>query len=136
VGLQREGLVQRPGLDVAAGDVGHQRAVGLHALAVEGGQHELALAQVRGPVEQEHGVVAEDAREHGRVGLAGAQHVRIGGEGRLDVGRVAEEHDVADLVEADGEDVAVVAPAAAHERVGADDPAGGLKDLGERGSGG
>ena len=48
-------------------------AVALHPLAVERGQHQLALAHVLAPVEQQHRVAAHDRLERRRVRLARVQ---------------------------------------------------------------
>ena len=52
-------LPTRPARHVALGDLAHRLAVGAHALAVEGRQHQAALAQVLGAVEQQHRARAE-----------------------------------------------------------------------------
>ena len=74
----RERLAERPGGDLALGDLPHHLAVALHALAVERGQQQLALAQVRRPVEQEHRFATDD-RAKDRVGLA-AQYLTSSSE--------------------------------------------------------
>ena len=61
----------------------------LHLLAVEGGQHELALLEVRALVEQDHRVGAHDRLEDLRA-LAGMQHLGRGGEDLLDLVGVGE----------------------------------------------
>ena len=48
-------------------------------LAVEGGQHQLALLHVRRLVEQDHRVLADERLEHPRA-LAGVEDVGRGGE--------------------------------------------------------
>ena len=60
-------------LDLLLGDRGHQLLVALHALAVEGRQHQLPLRHVLGVVEQQDGVRAEHRPQHD-VRLAGVQH--------------------------------------------------------------
>ena len=63
-----------------------------HPLAVEGRQHQLALAQVLGAVEQQHRALAHDRAER-RVGLAGAQLLRRAAEHLLDELRVEDHHE-------------------------------------------
>ena len=46
---QSERLAHRPRRDLLFGDLAHHVAVALHPLAVEGGEHQLALAHVLGP---------------------------------------------------------------------------------------
>ena len=48
-GPELEGLAHRPAIDLPVGHRGHQLAVTLHPLAVEGRQHQLALAACAGP---------------------------------------------------------------------------------------
>ena len=76
-GRRGNGSSDRPASDLVLGDLAHQVAVALHPLAVEGGQHQLALAHVLGAVEQQHGVLSHQRLERRRVGLAGVQHVGI-----------------------------------------------------------
>ena len=83
------GVPSRPALDLARGDLGHHLAVALHALAVEGRQQQLALADVRLLVEDEDRVLAED-RAQDLVALAGVEDVRVAGEDLLDVLRVGD----------------------------------------------
>jgi hypothetical protein len=49
-----ERLAHRPAGEVPSGDAGDDLCVGLHPVAVERRQHQLAPAQVLRPVEQEH----------------------------------------------------------------------------------
>ena len=81
----------RPALDLARGDLGHRLAVGLHPLAVEGRQQQLALAHVGLLVEDEDRVLAEDRRED-LVALAGVEDARVAGEDLLDRLGVGEHH--------------------------------------------
>ena len=69
-GAAANGGAVRPGGDLALGDRAHRLAVGLHPLAVEGRQHQPALAHVLGAVEQQHRAVAEQ-RPQDVVVLAG-----------------------------------------------------------------
>ena len=63
-------------------DVEHRASVGVHALAVERGEHHLALAEVLGAVEEEERVLAEERLEH-EVRLAGVPLVRAESEDLL-----------------------------------------------------
>ena len=77
--VQCDRLVLWPSGDLALGQLAHQLGQGLHRVAVEGGQHQLALAQVWLLVEQDHRVWADDRLEDARA-LARVQHLR----GRLE----------------------------------------------------
>ena len=59
-------------------------AVALHPLAVERGQHQLALAHVLGAVEQQHGVAAHQRLQRSGVRLAGMEGVGVAREDLLD----------------------------------------------------
>jgi len=61
--VQLDRLIQRPGVHLALGQLDHQPGQVLHALAVEGRQHQLALLQMRPLVEQDHRVGAHDRLE-------------------------------------------------------------------------
>ena len=60
--------------DLALGHLLHEPRQPLHLLAVEGGQHQLPLAEVGPFVEQDHRVHSEDRLEHARA-LARVQHL-------------------------------------------------------------
>ena len=77
--VQLDRLAGRPARELALGELLHQAGQALHAVAVEGGQQELALLHVRALVEQDHRVRADDRLEQPRA-LAGVQDVRRGGE--------------------------------------------------------
>ena len=98
----------------ALGDLAHRLAVGLHPLAVEGRQHQPALAQVLGAVEQQHRAVAEQ-RPQDALASPAQQRVGVAGEDLLDRLRVGGDDDRALGGEAQGEDVAVAALAALQE---------------------
>ena len=119
----RSGIGSRSGQRSSSrlGDLAHQLAVARHALAVERRQHQAALAQVLGAVEQQHRARADDRRQR-CVGLAGAQQLRIGGEDLLERDRVGDEDEGADLGEPDREPVAVATPARVQERQRSRDP--------------
>jgi hypothetical protein len=110
---------------VLARDPGDELAVTGHARAVERRQHDPALAQVLGPVEQEHRRAAEErAQDH--VRLAGVQQRRVAGEDLADGIGVGEHHPRRLGADPDRERVAVLALGAQHERPGPQGPGGGL----------
>ena len=55
-----EWLVDRPGSDLALGDLLHERHVPAHPVAVERRKQQLALAEVIGTVEKQHGVLPHE----------------------------------------------------------------------------
>ena len=121
--LQRDRLHPRPQLvgdaggpavDLARGDLGHLLAVGLHPLAVEGRQQQLALAHVRLLVEDEDAVVAED-RAQDLVALAGVEDLRVAGEDLFHQLRVGEHDPVALVGDLDREHRAEPRPALLEE---------------------
>ena len=132
--LQREGLARGPAVDLALGGLRDELAVGGHALAVERRQEQLALAHVRGAVEQQDRRRAEH-RRHRLAQLADRELVGAGGEHDLDRGRVGEEDDVAEAAlaeacQAQREGVAVAAVAGLEERGGARAPRENLQRRG------
>ena len=129
----RERLAGRPARDLALGDLPHQLAVALHPLAVEGRQQQLALAQMRRPVEQQHRFAAHH-RPQDHVGLARAQVLRVAGEHALDRLGVADQHPLLLRGDADREAVAVPAMARLQEGRRAHHPAQGLEGAGQRGA--
>ena len=72
--MQGDRLTPRPAGHLALGHLGHEPGEALHLLAVEGGQHQLALAQVRPLVEQDHRVLANHRLED-PCALARMQHL-------------------------------------------------------------
>ena len=70
----------------------HRVGEGLHPPAVERRQHQPAVAQVLGAVEQQHGALADHGPEH-RVGLAGAELLARSLEELLDQRRVEHHHE-------------------------------------------
>ena len=118
---RRHALADRPARELLLGRFRHEVAVALHPLAVERRQHELALAHVRGTVEQQHGAAADD-RPQDRIALARVQHVGAALEDLLDALRVGDHHPRPLVGEVDREDVAVPVAALAHEGAGPDDP--------------
>ena len=121
--VQREPLVRAPGGDLALGDVLHHADERAHALAVEGGQHQLALRQVLAAVEQQHRARADDRLEHLRA-LAGVQDAGGRREHLAQLVGLREEDPLAlGRSHVDREAVAVAGPAALHERDRARHPA-------------
>jgi hypothetical protein len=114
LGLDGEGPAEGPAIDGALGQVAHRLGIGLHALAVERRQHEPALAQVAGTVQQQERVHAEDGLEL-HVRLTRAQRARVAGEDVADRIRMAEEHERRLAGDAEGEGVAVAPPAFVEE---------------------
>jgi peptidylprolyl isomerase len=121
--VQDERLAGAPAVDLARGDLLHQSDERPHPLAVEGGQHELALRQVLAPVEQQHGARPDDVLEHARA-LAGVQHVGRRGEDLADLVGLGDEDPLAlGRAQVDREAVAETAARVLHERDRAHDPA-------------
>jgi hypothetical protein len=121
----RDGRPERPARQLGLRDRLHLLAVALQALAVEGGQHQLALAHVALLVEQQDRRGAQDRLED-HVGLAGVQPLRAAGEDRLHVVGVADEHQRPDAGEPDREHAAVAAPQLLHHLGRPQDPGGAL----------
>ncbi len=90
-GAQPVGLADRPALDLLRRHIRHQLAVALHPLAVEGGQHQLTLPQVRAVVEQQHRARAEH-RQEDAVRLTRVQQAGVASEHLLDSLRVGRHH--------------------------------------------
>ena len=90
--VQRDRPLQRPGGHLALGQLAHQTRQALHLLAVEGRQKQLALAQVRALVEQDHRVGADDRLEDARA-LAGMQHLGRRLEDLLDLLGIGDHHE-------------------------------------------
>jgi len=82
--VQRDRLVPRPGRDLALGELRHQLGKALHPLAVERREHQPALLEVGGLVEQQDRVGAEDRFEDPRA-FAGVEHVGRAAEQLLDL---------------------------------------------------
>ena len=88
--MDRERPADRPALDRRVGDVAHDLAVALHALALKGRLHQAPLAQVPRPVEEQQGVLSEQGFEE-RVRLAGAESLPVASEELPDCLRVGED---------------------------------------------
>ena len=128
-GQQRERLAHRPGVDLEVGRAAHRVGEGLHAPAVERRQHQPAVAQVLGAVEQQHGALADHGPEH-RVGLAGAELLARSLKELLDERRVEHHHEPAVEQGPERHRIAEAAPAGVdepgrgpeHEARGLEDP--------------
>ena len=107
-GCSSIGLPGRPRRCLLVGDLLHGAGQPLHLLAVEGGQHQLALAEVVALVEQDHRVLADHRLEDARA-LTGVQHLRVGGEDLLDLRGVGDHHERRRLQQPDREPLAVAA---------------------------
>ena len=91
-GWSATGSLQRPGVQLALGQLGHQVGQALHLLAVERREQQLALLEVGPLVEQDHGVAADQRLEHPRA-LAGMKDVRRRLEQLLDLLGIRENHE-------------------------------------------
>ena len=121
--VQPERRAGAPAGDLRRGDLLHHAGEGAHALAVEGGQHQLALGEVLGAVEQQHGARADDRLEHARA-LARVQDVGGRGEHLADLVGLREEDPLAlGRADVDREAIAVARAALLHERHGPQGPA-------------
>ena len=88
--VDRELLAQRPGVDLGVDDLLEDRLVGAHPLAVEGGQHQLAVGEVVGALEQQQRAGAEDRLEDDvAAGRQAVLALRVEG---LDRRRVGDHH--------------------------------------------
>ena len=105
-GMQLDRCVARPALDLALGHLGDEPGERLHLLAVEGGQHQLALREVRALVEQDHRVGADDGLEDPGA-LTGMKDVRRRREHLLELGRVRQHHERRHAQQPDREALAV-----------------------------
>jgi hypothetical protein len=104
----------RPGGDLALGQLAHQAGEGLHALAVERGQQQLALLQVWFLVEQDHRV-GPDHRFQDASALARVQHVGWRHEDLLDLVGIGDHHDRGKAEQANREPLAVAGAGAFEE---------------------
>ena len=102
---------------------------------MKGRQHELALAQVLGAIEQQHGAVPHHRAEHG-VGLAGTQHLRGAAEDLLDELRLEDHHEAGIEEAAERHDVAVAPSARVDESSRDEDEAERLKEARQGRAGG
>ena len=113
--VELDRLAARPARHLALRHIRHEPGEALHALAVEGGQHQLALAQVRPFVEQDHGVPAHHGLEHPRP-LTRMEHLWRRREHLARTIRISDVDEVRRLEQADRERVAVARAAALEER--------------------
>ena len=116
-GMERDRLLERPGVELALGQLGHQAGHALHPLAVECREQQLALLEVGALVEQDHGVASDQRLEDARA-LAGVEHVRRRLEQLLDLLRVGEDHERRLEREANGDPRAVALAQPFHGRRG------------------
>ena len=100
-----------PGRDLGVGNPLDQAGEPLHALAVERGEHQLALLHVGAAVEQDHRVVADDRLQDAGA-LARSQHVRRSREHLLDLVRLRDHHERRREREPQREALAVAGPVA------------------------
>src|SRR5712692_2414966 len=77
---QREGLAHRPASNLCPRDLANGGFPGAHAITMERGQDQLALAQVFRPVQDENRMRADQGLEDRGVGLAGPEHVIVAAE--------------------------------------------------------
>ena len=131
--VQRDRLTGRPARDLRLGELLDQPGQALHAVAVEGGQQELALLHVRRLVEQDHGVRAHDRLEQAGS-LAGVQDVRRRGEQLAQVGGIGEDDERRLAEQAQREARPVATPEALQVGRRPRPPADRLGDRGETGS--
>ena len=106
-----------PGANLGLGHTLDQPSEPFHALAMERGQHQLALLHVDAAVEQDHGVVADDRLQHPRP-LTRAQDVGRRGEHLLDLLRLGDHHERRRERELQRKALAVARPAALEEGQG------------------
>ena len=92
MGVEGERDVARDRRDLLRGHLLHQPGEALHPLAVEGGEHQLALLHVGVLVEQQHRVAADDRFQH-PCALAGVQDVGRRGEDLFHLVGVGEHHE-------------------------------------------
>ena len=130
--MQLDGRIQRPGLDLAGGQFTHQGSEALHALAVEGRQHQLALLEMWRLVEQDHRVAAHDRFENPSA-LAWVQNLWRCEKQLLDLIGVGDHHDRR-LAEQAEREARAVAGATAIEEGGRTAP--GTERLQQRGHAG
>jgi hypothetical protein len=101
----------------ATGDLLHQRRVPTQRLAVERGQHQLALPHVLVLVEQEQRVLAKHRPEHTSANAAHVEHPRVAREHLADQLGIGQEHHPPVGRDVQAEYVAVAAAAALEEAV-------------------
>ena len=113
--MQRDRLALAASGHLALGHLLDEPRQPLHLLAVEGGQHQLALAEVRALVEQDHRVRADDRLEDPRA-LARVQHLGRRGEDLAQVLRLRVVHERRRLQQPHREPLAVPVAGALEER--------------------
>jgi hypothetical protein len=114
-----------PAGELARRDRLHDVAVGAHPLAVEGREHQLALGEMRRPVEQEERLLPERGLED-PVALARPEQLRIAPEHLPDGGGIGHEHHGRRRRQPQREGLAVARPAVLEKRKRLVRPACGL----------
>ena len=111
----RERPADWPAVDLALGDLGDHLDVGLHGLAVEGRQQQLALAHVARADRGQHRVRSDDRPQRRLAGQRRCQ-LGLGGEQRLDViGMAGDRQRLAVVHAAHAKDLAQLAARGEHE---------------------
>jgi hypothetical protein len=113
----------------------HQPGQALHPLAVEGGEHQLALLHVLTFVEQDHRVAADDRFQHLRP-PAGVEDVGRRGEDLFHLVGVGDVHERRRERQSDREALPVALAAAVHEGQGSGPKADHLQRRRQRRTGG
>jgi hypothetical protein len=104
--MQLDHLVLGPAGDLLLGHLGDEAVERLHLLAVERGEHQLALREVRALVQQDDRIAPDDRLEDLRA-LARVQDVGRRGEDLPDLVRVGHHHERRRTEETDREAPAV-----------------------------
>ena len=114
-GVEDHRPVRRPRCGLLLRDLLHGAGEALHLLAVEGGQHQLALREVLALVQQNDRVAADHGLEDARP-LTGVQDLGVGREDLLDLVRVRGHHERRSAQQPEREAVAVPRSTALQER--------------------
>ena len=123
--VDRELLADRPGVDLGVDDLLHDRLIGAHPLAMERRQHQFAVREVVGALQQQKRAGAENRLEDDVA--AGRQAVPRLRVQRLDRLRVGDHHHrPLEAEELDAERVSVALPTLMHERQWPERPPQGL----------
>src|SRR4029453_1930715 len=89
--LEREGTSDWPLRHDLVGNLADDSAVDVHAVAVEGREHEVTFAEMACPIEHEERMLPEDRLEEPRVRLAGNHRLVVGCEEVTDRLRIAQD---------------------------------------------
>ena len=114
MGVESEGLSDRPGGHVPTGGVGHDLPIRRHSVAVKAPHHERSIAAMGFAVEQQQRASAQERLEH-RCARGSAELLRVQREHGFDVGRVGQNDHRGVAGQPDGEDVAIPPVAPGHE---------------------